>query len=326
MATHEESVQIHTDEGAIAGTLIMPATKLPGVLFVHGWGGSQQQYLARAREVAGLGCVCMTFDLTGHAGTSAQYETVSRMRNLADVLAAYDVLVRHPEVDRNAIAVVGSSYGGYLAAVLCELRPVRWMALRAPALYMDSGWDSPKRQLHKDQDLVAYRRKVVMPDTNRALRACTNFKGDVLVVSSEHDVIVPKTAVLSYVDACVQASSITYRELKGADHGLSTEDNQRAYGRLLVGWLREMVTEARTGPPVPARQSKPSNTSAGTSASGASALAASTARPGSSGIVGVPGAADGGLAPDEAPAPPAASDDDENDPQVIAASAPRAAE
>src|SRR5262249_49986825 len=110
---------------------------------------------------------------------------------------------------------------------------------------------------------------------------------------------VPKTAVLSYVDACVQASSITYRELKGADHGLSTEDSQRAYGKLLVGWLREMVTEARTGPPVPARQSKPSNT---------------------------PVAADAGLAPDEAPSPPAAAEDDENDPQVIAASAPRAAE
>ena len=84
------------DGGVIAGTVISPATKLPGVLFVHGWGGSQQQYLARAREVAGLGAVCMTFDLTGHAGTAAQYETVSRMRNLADVLAAYDMLVRFP--------------------------------------------------------------------------------------------------------------------------------------------------------------------------------------------------------------------------------------
>ena len=71
MATHEESIKIHTDGGVIAGTVISPATKLPGVLFVHGWGGSQQQYLARAREVAGLGAVCMTFDLTGHAGTAA---------------------------------------------------------------------------------------------------------------------------------------------------------------------------------------------------------------------------------------------------------------
>ncbi|CAG2134895.1 alpha/beta hydrolase family protein [Cupriavidus numazuensis] len=248
MATHEDLIEIHSEGGSIAGTLIAPGTKLPGVLFVHGWGGSQEQYLARARKVAGLGCVCLTFDLTGHAGTRAQYETVSRMRNLADVVAAYDVLARHAEVDRNAIAVVGSSYGGYLAAVLTSMRHVRWLGLRAPALYMDEGWEHPKRQLHREQDLVNYRRSIVPPDTNRALRACTAFEGDVLVIESENDQIVPHAAVTSYVDACVRANSMTYRVIKGADHGIVDEEHQRAYSSLLVNWLREMVTGARAGP------------------------------------------------------------------------------
>ncbi|EYS85738.1 permease [Cupriavidus sp. SK-4] len=256
MATHEDLLQIESEGGTIAGTLISPQTRLPGVLFVHGWGGSQQQYLARARKVAGLGCVCLTFDLTGHAGTQAQYETVSRMRNLADVVAAYDVLVRQPEVDRNAIAVVGSSYGGYLAALLSTLRQVRWMAFRAPALYMDSGWELPKRQLHREQDLVAYRRSVVPPESNRALRACAEFAGDVLVIESEHDQVVPHAAVMSYVDACVHASSMTYRVIKGADHGLTEEESQRGYSSLLVNWLREMITVARAGP-VSAERAEP---------------------------------------------------------------------
>ena len=175
-------------------------------------------------------------------------ETVSRLRNLADVVAAYDLLARQPEVDRNAIAVVGSSYGGYLAALLSTLRPLRWLALRAPALYMDAGWELPKRQLHRDQDLVAYRRQVVPADTNRALRACAAFRGDVLVIESEQDQIVPHAAVTSYVDACVRANSMTYRVIKGADHGLSDEESQRSYSSLLVNWLREMVTAARAGP------------------------------------------------------------------------------
>ena len=60
--------------------------------------------------------------------------------------------------EEQAIAVVGTSYGAYLATILTSLRPVRWLALRAPAIYKDEGWKLPKRQLHQDPDLPAYRR------------------------------------------------------------------------------------------------------------------------------------------------------------------------
>ena len=94
MATYDEPVEIAVDAGSIAGTLITPRTLVPGILFVHGWGGSQEQYVARARKIAALGCVCLTFDLRGHAQTRPQFETVSRALNLRDVLAAYDLLAR----------------------------------------------------------------------------------------------------------------------------------------------------------------------------------------------------------------------------------------
>ena len=51
MPTRDELLEIAVDGEEIAGTLVTPGTLIPGVLFVHGWGGSQQQYLARAREV-----------------------------------------------------------------------------------------------------------------------------------------------------------------------------------------------------------------------------------------------------------------------------------
>jgi pimeloyl-ACP methyl ester carboxylesterase len=102
---------------------------------------------------------------------------VSRESNLYDLLAAYDELAAHPYVDGSAIAVVGSSYGGYLATILTSMRPVSWLALRAPALYIDTGWELPKLQLHKDHDLRAYRRSFVEAATNRALRACSDVQG-----------------------------------------------------------------------------------------------------------------------------------------------------
>jgi uncharacterized protein len=250
MATRDELLEIAVDDQHIAGTLITPAAAVPGVLFVHGWGGSQQQYLARGRAIAGLGCVCLTFDLRGHARSDSQRETVSRDHNLRDLLAAYDTLARQPGVNASAIGVVGSSYGGYLGAILTSLRSVRWLALRAPALYKDAGWELPKRQLHQDADFLAYRRRPVSPDENRALRACAAFRGDVLIVESEHDNVVPHPVVASYIAACAQARSLTTRLIEAADHGLSEESWQRAYTSLLVSWLVEMVIGAmnRTSP------------------------------------------------------------------------------
>lgn len=247
MPTQDRTIDIEVDGVSIAGTLVAPSTRLPGVLFVHGWGGSQEQYLARAREVAALGCICLTFDLRGHALTKGQNETVTRESNLHDVLAAYDVLSQHPDVDPDAIAVVGSSYGGYMAAILTGLRPVRWLALRVPALYRDEGWDLPKRQLHKGDDLEVYRRTVLPADDNRALRGCAAFKGDVLIVESENDAVIPHPVITSYVEACAKARSLTYRVISGADHGLSDEASQRAYSTLLVNWMTEMILGARQG-------------------------------------------------------------------------------
>lgn len=246
MATLEEKTDIAVDGDTISGTFVTPGTLVPGVLLVHGWGGSQAQYLLRAREIASLGCICLTFDLRGHAQTRARYfETVTREQNMQDVLAAYDLLARRPHVDPNAIAVVGSSYGGYLAAILASMRPVKWLGLRAPALYIDDGWDSPKLQLHKDYDLQGYRQAFVPAEANRALRAVQRFEGDVLLVESQHDAIIPAMVLRSYREASKHARSLTYRCIAGADHGLTKQADQKAYQTLLVNWLSEMLFGAR---------------------------------------------------------------------------------
>src|SRR3954454_13253162 len=158
MPTRDQPVEISVDGRQIPGTLVTPATSLPGVLFVQGWGSGQEQYLSRAREIAALGCICLTFEPRGVAQTDPRHETVTREDNLRDVVAAYDSLASHPTIDRSAIGVVGASYGGYLAAILSSLRDIRWLALRVPALYKDEDWHSPKRRLDRDE-LAAYRRR-----------------------------------------------------------------------------------------------------------------------------------------------------------------------
>lgn len=245
MKALHQSIELQVDEDRLAATLATPATQVPGVLFVHGWGGSQERDLARARQIAALGCVCLTFDMRGHAATSSRHETVTREENLADVVAAYDLLVSQPGVDPQSVAVVGSSYGGYLSAILTSLRPVRWLGLRVPALYKDAEWEVPKRQLDRAA-LAEYRSSPIAADSNMALRACAAFEGDVLIVASEHDHLVPHQTILSYRAACGHAHSMTFRIIDGADHALSDEDDRRAYTSILVNWITEMVLGARS--------------------------------------------------------------------------------
>src|ERR671915_1587121 len=107
MTIHDEPIEIAVDDQQIEGRVVAGIAAGPAVLFVHGWGGNQQQYLSRARAVAELGFICLTFDLRGHARSDQQRETVSREDNLRDLLAAYAALAGQPGVDPKAIGVVG---------------------------------------------------------------------------------------------------------------------------------------------------------------------------------------------------------------------------
>jgi len=240
-----DTIAIPVDREEMAGTLLYPAEALPGVLFVHGWGGSQEQDLDRAKQAAGLGTVSLTFDLRGHEPNSAQWHTVSREQNLNDLLAAYDRLAKQRNVDPTSIAVVGVSYGGYLAAILSSMRRVRWLALRSPALYKDEAWTAAKRQLHLDADLPAYRRRPVAATENRALSACAQFTGDALIVEAENDDIVPHQVAKNYIAAFVKARSLSTRIVTGATHAFDTDKSQSDYSRALIGWLTEMIVGGR---------------------------------------------------------------------------------
>jgi pimeloyl-ACP methyl ester carboxylesterase len=235
-----KDVWIATGGPRIHGKLVVPASDrpAPAVLFAHGWGSSQRQDLGKAKRLADAGFACLTFNFRGHARTRRQVETVSRADNLRDLREAFDCLVAQDGIDGLRIALVGASYGAYLATLLLAERRVRWLALQAPAIYKDADFDRPKRELNLDGDLGAYRQRRLAPGENRALACAARFTGDVLIVESEHDTVIPHAVVQSYVDAFERAAtSVAQHVIPGADHGLSEERWRREYGRVLGEWL-----------------------------------------------------------------------------------------
>ena len=134
----EEVIEFVVGSQPLLGHLFRPVDRRPGVLLAHGWGGNQDSYFALARLLSALGCICVTFDFRGHAATELLKLSITPAENYADLLAAYDRLAEIPDVDPDNICVLGSSYGGYLGALLTRECKVARLGLRAPAMYADA--------------------------------------------------------------------------------------------------------------------------------------------------------------------------------------------
>ncbi|MDR6535267.1 response regulator [Variovorax soli] len=216
----------------------------PGALLVPGWDDNHRdRYRLLQQALCAAGWICRLVDLPNAEWSPAQRARVTREDNLQDLLAAYDALAGSDE-PLHSIGIVGVSYGAYLAALASRLRPVRWLALRAPALYRDEGWTRPKDELDKD-DLANYRLLRLRPADNRALAACAEFRGDALLIGSGSDDMIPRPVIENYAAAFTQARSLDVQMIDGADHALSHRDWQEAFRRRLLDWLGRRRAEWR---------------------------------------------------------------------------------
>lgn len=222
-------VSILVKDTKIVGNLFIPKSpgKHPALLLLHGWTSKQDRYFALAEQATERGYVCLTIDMRGHGRTGGKLEELSRQDFLDDVTAAYDFLISVPEVDPNAVIVSGSSYGGYMAALLCAERPCAAVILRAPADYPDTGFEKPHHTQadsyyeNIEQDKIAWRSVVHSYAETRALRAIHAFNKPVFIIESGKDDVVPQTILQGYADAVSDKSMLTYSVMEGAPHSLS---------------------------------------------------------------------------------------------------------
>jgi pimeloyl-ACP methyl ester carboxylesterase len=199
-----------------------------GVLLVHGMGSDRGTNVERAVALADhLGVTALALDLGGHGDSEGRLSHVTPRQNLHDVSVGYDAVSDLPGVQR--VAVVGASYGAYLAVLLTASRPVHRLVLRAPALYADGLLDTP---------LGGRRRGDA---TSPAVAALGRYPGPVLVVQSEHDEVIPPWVVQAY---CASRPGIRHVVLAGARHALTEPAWRQAFTSLVVEFLRDAATAA----------------------------------------------------------------------------------
>jgi dienelactone hydrolase len=225
MVSSAQRVSFQSGGRTLSGTLVRPAFasgSSPALVFVHGWRSSQQSYVGRAESLAEEGFIGLTFDLHGHGESETDGSVLDSTRTedfLADVVAAYDFLVLQGDVDANRIGVVGASLGAYLGVWATTRRRVRWLALRAPA-------DHPQDKL------------------GSALDALSGFSGDLLVVESELDRVIPHELVMSYLRAMADDSRVTHEVIRGAQHELSEPEWRARFVEILRQWFRNRFAAA----------------------------------------------------------------------------------
>lgn len=239
-----KNISFKVGKDTLNGTIVYPRQIKevnPTVLFVHGWSSSQTGYFHRAEAVAKTGAICMTFNLRGHGDSDGKLDQFSRVDHLNDVLTAYDYLTSLPTIDKRRVGIVGASYGGYLASISTTKRVVRWLVLRAPALYKDDGFNQPTASLIR-KDIQVYRQSQIDPQYNLALKALTTFKNDVLLLECEKDTVVPHQTIENYKQALKHNTKYTYIVLPGADHELSSAEHKELFIDVLVetftNWLK----------------------------------------------------------------------------------------
>ena len=212
----------------------------PAILFVHGWTSSRDRNYQYAESVSLLGYVCMVFDMRGHGTSEGDRMELSNEDFLGDVLLAYDHLANMPEVDVANISVVGSSFGGYLSAVLCSQRKLVNAVLRVPADYPNEEFAMPKK-LKDAENTMAWREKEKVYSETTALQALSNFDGRVLVIESELDEQIPQQTILNYVNAFPEKDKIKHVVMQGAPHSIKEGKFRDEVTKILVDYFTSVI-------------------------------------------------------------------------------------
>lgn len=220
------------------------ARKSPALLVLPGWDDDgRQQFDALQAQLAPSGWLCLRADIPDAGWPAEQRARINCDQALHRVLEDYMNLAAVRGVARSRLALLGFSFGAYMATFLAAAKPARLLVLRSPAIYPDSGWSTPKEQLDA-QGLRAYRSGPLAPDQNRALWCCSQFTGDVLLVDSGQDETIPPQLIASYAGAFRRARSLTRHTLADADHALTRPAWQREYHNVVVEWLNARMGRA----------------------------------------------------------------------------------
>jgi esterase/lipase len=241
-----KKVSFNVDGLRLEGTLFYPEKlkeKNPAILFVHGWTSEQERSFQYAEALAKLGFICFLFNMRGHGKSEGEISTLTPKNFLQDVSSAYDYLAQVDNVDTDAISAVGSSFGSYLIVLLSEKRKFINLSLRVPADYPDDIFEKPKisNSGSDNPEVVTWRKKIKKPNETFALKAFSQYSGNVLIIEAEKDTVVPPETVVNYINAFTDESKLTHVVMKDSPHTIVAGKFRDECEQILINWFKDKI-------------------------------------------------------------------------------------
>lgn len=92
-----------------------------------------------------------------------------------------------------------------------------------------SGGEYPK--------LIAWRNQPRKPKDIYSLEAINSFEGEVLIIESEKDDVIPRQVIANYINAIEDKSKLTHLVMKNAPHSIKEGPFRYEVERILVKWF-----------------------------------------------------------------------------------------
>ncbi len=254
-------------------TITLPATNgvpMPLVLLIHGHGGTRHEAggftgVAEALTAAGIATIRMDFPGCGDSREPWTKNYLSNMQ--ADVVAAYQHMLRFAPIDANAIGALGFSMGGRVALHSLEEIPVTALGLWAPStgdgvsnlsqtIRAEAGYMALRAKAQRDgfapfttswgQDQQLSLSWFEQLEASMPNQMLAEFGGHLLLLYGDKDIVIPPRLVLASHAAAVNAASRSLQLLEGADHGLGLFDDPSDRSQRLIAMTAAFFIERLT--------------------------------------------------------------------------------
>ncbi len=243
-----ESVEIKVDGLKLKGAVFCPQIKRaknPAILMIQGWTGHKENSFQYAESLSRLGFICLLFDSRGHGESEGDINSTTTEQFTKDDMAAYDFLANLESVDHQNISVVGSSFGGFRAAYLTSIRPIKNLVLRVPADYINDSFKIARAKAGGSEipEVMEWRKKARNPNETYSLQAVNNFDGNILIIEAEYDEYVPHQTIENYKNAVKDKKKLTYVFMKGAPHSIKPGPFRDKVEKIYLDWFKKRLSD-----------------------------------------------------------------------------------